>query len=145
MSATLWTVAHQVPLSMEYWSGLLCPPPGDLLNLGIKPTSLMCPALAGVFFTTSATWEVLSGKLSCYNELTSSFLLKIHQLITLYWQFYQIRDKKTASAFLIKENEAQLLMFFINYRMFLPPFPSFCSLSALLILYHSSSCTCTEC
>ena len=33
--ATLWTVACQAPLSMgfsrqEYWSGLACPPPGDL-------------------------------------------------------------------------------------------------------------------
>ena len=33
--ATPWTVAHQAPLSMgfprqEYWSGLPCPPPGDL-------------------------------------------------------------------------------------------------------------------
>ena len=33
--ATLWTVTHQAPLSMgfsrqEYWSGLPCPPPGDL-------------------------------------------------------------------------------------------------------------------
>ena len=32
-SATLWPVAHQVPLSIrfsrqEYWSGLPCPPPG---------------------------------------------------------------------------------------------------------------------
>ena len=32
---TLWAVAHQAPLSMrfsrkEYWSGLPCPPPGDL-------------------------------------------------------------------------------------------------------------------
>ena len=49
----------QAPLSMgfssqEYWSGLLCPPPGDLPDLGIIPTS---PALAGGFFTTSATWE----------------------------------------------------------------------------------------
>ena len=38
---TLWTVAHQAPLSMvffrqEYWCGLPCPPPGDLPNLGIK-------------------------------------------------------------------------------------------------------------
>ena len=36
--ATLWTVAHQAPLSMgfsreEYWSGLPFPSPGDLLNL----------------------------------------------------------------------------------------------------------------
>ena len=44
---TLWTVALQAPLSMgfsrqEYWSGLPCPPPGDLSNPGIKPVS---PAL----------------------------------------------------------------------------------------------------
>ena len=36
---------------------LPCPPPEDLPNPGIKPTSLMYPALAGGFFTTSATWE----------------------------------------------------------------------------------------
>ena len=34
-----------------------CPPPGDLPNPGIKPASLTSPALAGGFFTTSATWE----------------------------------------------------------------------------------------
>ena len=33
----------------EYWSGLPCPPPGDLPDPGIKPAS---PALAGRFFTT---------------------------------------------------------------------------------------------
>ena len=38
---TLWTVARQAPLSMgfsrqDYWSGLPCPPPGDLPNLGIE-------------------------------------------------------------------------------------------------------------
>ena len=41
--------SHQPPLSMgfsrqKYWSGLLCPPPGDLLNPGIKPVSFMSPA-----------------------------------------------------------------------------------------------------
>ena len=44
----------------EYWSGLPCPPPGDLPNPGIKPTSPAAPACAGVFFTTSATWEAHS-------------------------------------------------------------------------------------
>ena len=29
----------------------------DLPNPGMDPTSLMSPALAGGFFTTSATWE----------------------------------------------------------------------------------------
>ena len=36
-----------------------CLPPGDLPDLGIEPTSLMPPALAGGFFTTSAAWEAL--------------------------------------------------------------------------------------
>ena len=44
---TPWTVAHQAPLSMgfsrqEHWSGLPCPPPGDLPDPGIEPES---PAL----------------------------------------------------------------------------------------------------
>ena len=48
---TPWTVAHQAPLSIgfsrqEYWSGLTCPPSGDLPNPGIEPASLMSPALA---------------------------------------------------------------------------------------------------
>ena len=59
---TLWAVARQAPLSLgvsrqEYWSALPCPPPGDLPNPGIKPTSLMSPVLAGGLFTTSTTWE----------------------------------------------------------------------------------------
>ena len=40
----------------EYWSGLPYPPPGNLPDPGIKPGSLLSPALAEVFFTTSATW-----------------------------------------------------------------------------------------
>ena len=63
--ATLRTVPCQAPLSMgfsrqEYCSGLPCPPPGDLLDPGIKPMSLVSPTLAGGFFTTSATWEAQS-------------------------------------------------------------------------------------
>ena len=63
---TLWTVACQAPLSMgfsrqEYWSGLPCPPPEDLPDPGIEPSSFMTPALAGGFFTTSATWEAKFG------------------------------------------------------------------------------------
>ena len=45
VSATPWTIALQVPLSMgfsrqEYWSGLPSPPPGDLPNPGMEPLSL---------------------------------------------------------------------------------------------------------
>ena len=44
-------------LQAEYWSGLPFPSPGDLPNPGVKPESLMSPALAGRFFTTSTTWD----------------------------------------------------------------------------------------
>ena len=39
----------------EYWSGLPCPPPGNLPDPGIPPVSLTSTALAGKFFTTSTT------------------------------------------------------------------------------------------
>ena len=64
---TPWTVAHQASLFMGFsrlgWvlsrlSGLSYPPPGDLTDPGIEPTSLMSLALAVRFFTTSTTWEV---------------------------------------------------------------------------------------
>ena len=59
---THWTLAHQAPLSMgfprqEYWSGLPCPPLGDLPDPGIKPASLTSHVLADGFSTTRATWE----------------------------------------------------------------------------------------
>ena len=41
----------------EYWSGLPFPPPEDLPEAGIEPMSFMSLALAGGFFTTSATLE----------------------------------------------------------------------------------------
>ena len=34
----------------EYWSGLPCPPPGDLPEPGTESASLTSPALAAVFF-----------------------------------------------------------------------------------------------
>ena len=57
-----WTVAHQVPLSLGFsrqqcWSGLPCPPSGDLPNSGFESTLLRSLALADMFFTTSTTRE----------------------------------------------------------------------------------------
>ena len=42
----------------ENWNKLPCPPLVDLPDPGIKPMSLMSPALAGGFYSTRATWEV---------------------------------------------------------------------------------------
>ena len=60
--ASPWTAAHQTPLSMgfsrqEYWGRLPFSSPGDLAHPGNEPASLTSHALAGRFFTTSATWE----------------------------------------------------------------------------------------
>ena len=83
--ATPWILAFQALLSMgfsrqEHWSGLPCPPPGDLPNPGIEPVSLMSPALASGFFITSATWEApicaILFKNYVYWELRKIFLLR---------------------------------------------------------------------
>ena len=60
--ATLCTASCQAPLSMgfsrkEHWSGLPCPPARDLTDPETEPSSLTSLALAGGFFTTSATLE----------------------------------------------------------------------------------------
>ena len=73
-----WTVVRQVSPSLglsrqEYWSGLPCPPPGNLPDPGIEPSSLTSPALTHTFFITSATWEVWG-----YGFMLSQFLQKIY-------------------------------------------------------------------
>ena len=75
-SATLWTVACQAPLSLEfsrqeYWSELPWPPPGDLPHPGNESTSLTHSTLTGMsilvqsnpFHVTMSTWKFLDGKL----------------------------------------------------------------------------------
>ena len=52
---TLWTVAHQAPLSVGfsrqvYWSGLPCPPAGDLADPETELVFPVSPELAGRFF-----------------------------------------------------------------------------------------------
>ena len=59
---TLWTVAHQAPLSMgflrrEYWSGLHALLQGIFQTQGLNPRLFISPALADGFFITSATWK----------------------------------------------------------------------------------------
>ena len=94
---TLWTVAHQVPLSMGFLSkntGVGCPFPslGNLPNPGIKPGSLLhCIADFTVWATREAyisllkslpweyiIWEILFN-LTIYIMLNSSIHWKFHQ------------------------------------------------------------------
>ena len=84
---TLWTIAHKALQSMgfsrqEYWSGLPCPPPGDLPDPGIEPASPVSPALQsgslllshfGVprksLRTSSSSYLSLQGELFVKNRL----------------------------------------------------------------------------
>ena len=52
------------------------PPPGDLPDLGIEPVSLMTPALAGVFFTSSTAWETPLNNISKALPLTKCLILE---------------------------------------------------------------------
>ena len=59
---TPWTVAQEDPLSMgfsrqEYWSGLPCPPPGNLLDPGIEPTPPNVSCIGRQVLYPSAAWE----------------------------------------------------------------------------------------
>ena len=59
---TPWHVAHRAPLSMGfsqqvYWNGLLCPPPGDLPNLGIGPVSACVSCICRQILYQCITWE----------------------------------------------------------------------------------------
>ena len=80
-SVVFCTVACQAPLSMgfswqEYWNGLLFPPPRELPDSGIKPESLVSPALQADFFFFFFTTEPLGNELS-QNPMTAYEEIKI--------------------------------------------------------------------
>ena len=76
---TLWDPMDCLSMGFtrqEYWSGLPCRLPWDLLNPGTEPKSLMSPALASRFFTTSPTWEVQSGETTFeLSSMTSGLII----------------------------------------------------------------------
>ena len=85
-----WTVAHRAALSMgfsrpEYWSGLPCPPPGDLLNPGIEPTS---PASEADYLPLSHQGRPVEG-LFCARYRTGCFLyIWSHLILPAPWSRY---------------------------------------------------------
>ena len=88
----------------EFWSGLLFPTPGYLPDSGAEPATLMSPALAGGFFTTSATWEAnllscgcfltcktgthLSGSLARLNKYMQNTQISAWQILKCYYIHY---------------------------------------------------------
>ena len=74
---TPWTVAHQAPLSMdffrqEYWSELSLPTPEEFPRPGIELISFDSPTLTGGFFTTETPGKplrtVVPNRTSCSNR-----------------------------------------------------------------------------
>ena len=63
LCATLWTVACQAPLSMEfsrqeYWSGLTFLSPGDLSDSGIEPVSTALTEKAMAPHSSTLAWQI---------------------------------------------------------------------------------------
>ena len=107
--ATPWTAAHQAPLSMgvsrqEYWSGLPCPPLGDLPNPGIEPASLMSPALAGRFFTTSTSREAHSTTVVTIETLSQAKLSYYKSLRNDHLRLSTPKQKMTSDFYLNKDS-----------------------------------------
>ena len=122
LSVTLWTLAHEAPLSMgfsrqEYWGRLWCSLSGDLPGPGIDPASLTSVASAGgvclfVFSTTSSTW-ILLFKLQAHVYI---YLYYIYIYIYLYqnhqnWTFEFLPESSLSPMLLILSNNN----FFISF------------------------------
>ena len=110
----LWGSSRQ-----KYWSGLPCPPPGDLPNPGIKPSSLVSPTLAGRFLITSDTFAVV------VQPLCPAWLF-----VTLWTATLQAFPSFTISRSLLKFMSIESVMpcnhLVLCHRLLLPPsiFPS---------------------
>ena len=81
-----------------YWSGLPFPPPGHLPNPGIEPESPASFALAGGFFTASATdlFCLSQGILACQEQspqLTLTFIVLPHHLKVLGFSYLEVLMK----------------------------------------------------
>ena len=83
--ATLWTIACQAPLSMgfsrqEYWSGLPCPPPEDLPNPWMEPTSALQADSFLLSYQGSPKIDISSVQLVQFSHSVLSHSLRPHGL-----------------------------------------------------------------
>ena len=117
--ATLWTIAHQVPLSMvfsrqEYWSGLPFPIPECLPNPGIQPVSPLSPSLAGTFFTTVPHCE--------HTKLPFSLLFSVSEIQSLPMQIkalaYAGQKKKKLFGKVVKNKRQTLSYQIVRFKKY---------------------------
>ena len=93
--ATPWTVAHQVPLSMEcskqeFWSRFPFPTPGDLPHPGVGPACLVFPALAGGFYTTEPPGLHLPDK-STFSQRWQTPFVSVNKVLFTSFMFIHLR------------------------------------------------------
>ena len=76
----------------QYCSELPFPPPEDLPDPGIKPTSLESLALAGGLFTTGATWKATYKHISDLLVSLGSSEVQVH-IQDCYYQSFSVRGQ----------------------------------------------------
>ena len=92
LCATLWTVAHQAPLSigfsrLEFWSGLPCHPPGDLPHPGMEPTSPASPPLQALSLLLShqGSRYIYLYKIWVFTRFLQSSMSYVFVCICVWW------------------------------------------------------------
>ena len=110
--ATLWTVAHQAPLSLgfskqKFWSGLACPPPGDPPDL-----LLLCLLHCSQIFTIE--WQGKLGLSLSYNKLwdTAAATSFLFQHLTQSLQILHWRNIRNVVYFLF----LSFFFFFLHFK-----------------------------
>ena len=115
-SVTLWTVAHQTPLSMgffrqEYRSGLPVPFPGDLLNPGDEPVSPVSPCIGRQILYHWATWQALFILIGYYKYWVWLPVLYSRSLLVIYFISSSVlmlrRARQSTPVFLPGESHGQ--------------------------------------
>ena len=124
---TLWTAAHQAPLSIgfsrqEYWSGLPCPPPGDLPNQGSNPGLLH----AGRFFTNWASREALCALSVQFSSVAQSCLTLLTPLTAAHQASLSITNSRSLLKLMSIESVMPSNHLILCPPLLLPPstFPS---------------------
>ena len=102
---TPWTVAHQVPLFMEfpmqeYWSGLPFSTPGALSDPGIKSMSPASPAFVGGFLTTASPGK----SHACMHACTYNIAVSI---LSLHWRSKNYLASVDAALFTKQQSGAE--------------------------------------